>query len=94
LPINAGGIAGGVKYIHKGIFFKFALDEHNIYGGSVERASKAAAHELKGIQALIDWEFKGVGLFTIKFPLTAVIDYRGFRLVATTILPLNSSTSI
>lgn len=46
---------------------------------------------MKGLQALLEWELKTVGLYTIKFPLTTLIDYRGFRLVATTILPLSSS---
>lgn len=28
------------------------------------------------------------------FPLTALVDYRGFRLVAMTVLPLNETTQI
>lgn len=32
-PINAGGIAGGVKYRAHGIFIKLALDSSGIYGG-------------------------------------------------------------
>jgi len=32
-PLQIGGIAGGEKYIVDGIFFKFAVDLHGIYGG-------------------------------------------------------------
>lgn len=32
-PLNIGGIAGGEKYIHENIFFKFSIDMHGIYGG-------------------------------------------------------------
>lgn len=37
-------IAGGEKYIVRGILFKFAVDEHGLYGGSDENAQKAAGH--------------------------------------------------
>jgi len=40
--INAGGIAGGVKFIKESIFYKFASDEHNLYG-DLERAMKTAS---------------------------------------------------
>ncbi len=33
LATSVGGTAGGVKYIYHGILFKFARDEHGIYGG-------------------------------------------------------------
>jgi hypothetical protein len=45
---NVGGIAGGEKYIHHGILFKFAYDRHNIYRTD-HNAMKAAGHELKGV---------------------------------------------
>jgi hypothetical protein len=32
-PINAGGVAGGEKFLVGKIFFKFAVDLHGIYGG-------------------------------------------------------------
>ncbi len=50
-----GGVAGGIKYIKDGIFFKFSQDPplgtRFLYGGaepSPERANKAASNELKG----------------------------------------------
>ena len=41
-PVKVGGIAGGEKFIHEGIFFKFCNDDHGIYGGKMEYAMKAA----------------------------------------------------
>jgi hypothetical protein len=32
-PKDAGGVAGGEKYIEEGIFFKFAKDSLGLYGG-------------------------------------------------------------
>lgn len=46
----SGGVAGGTKFIVQGILFKFALDDHGIYGGD-ENAQKAASHDLKGLMA-------------------------------------------
>jgi hypothetical protein len=46
-PVDAGGLAGGLKYLKDGIFFKFAVDNNAIYGGD-HLAMKAAGHELKG----------------------------------------------
>jgi len=43
---------------------------------------------MKGLTALLDWELKTVGLHTVKFPLMILIDHRGFRLIAMSILPL------
>lgn len=40
-PISVGGVAGGEKYIVRGIFFKVAIDKHGIYG-SDDYAAKGA----------------------------------------------------
>ena len=90
-PVNVGGIAGGAKFVHAGIFFKFPTDEAKLYG-NLENAMRGAGHELKGLTALINWELKTIGLHSIKFPLTAIIDYYGYRLVATAVLPLSGKT--
>lgn len=39
--LDAGGIAGGVKYLVNDIFFKVSSDEHGLYG-SYQYAQKAA----------------------------------------------------
>lgn len=92
-PVGVGGIAGGMKFVHEGIFFKFPTNEADLYG-NLENAMRGAGHELKGLTALINWELKTIGLHAIKFPLTAIVDYYGFRLVATAVLPLSSKTLV
>lgn len=53
------------------ILFKFALDEHGIYGGD-EGAQKGASHDLKGLVAYHMAQVPG-----LHFPLMAVIHYLG-----------------
>lgn len=84
---GAGG-TGGEKYIVHRIVFKFALG-----GGSDESADEEAArmanHELKSLMQVLDcWE-PGVHL-----PMMALVDYRGFRVVGMTLLPINASTLV
>merc|ERR1712137_1168416 len=83
-PRIVGGVAGGEKYIHHGILFKFALNWQNIFP-SDEAAMKAAGHELKGVMRYAQCD----GLHV---PLMAIIEYRGYRVVAESILPINSGT--
>lgn len=79
------GVAGGEKYLHgpQRIFFKLCVDSHNLYGGD-EGASKAAGNELKGIMEYMDCRLAG-----LRFPMTVVIDYLGYRLVAESVLPID-----
>lgn len=61
-----------------------------MYGGKTRNdslAMKSGNHELKGLIAYMGSEIKG-----LCFPLSAIIDYKGYRLVATTVLPINNST--
>jgi hypothetical protein len=48
---------------------------------------KAAAHELKGLIGYYSCNIPG-----LNFPLMAMIDYKGFRVIAMSILPINSKT--
>lgn len=83
------------KYICQNILFKFALDFEIrpglwMYGGDVrsdENAMKAAAHELKGLISYYSCNIEG-----LHFPLMALIDYKGFRVIAISILPINDNT--
>lgn len=88
-PTNIGGVAGGSKYIVHNILFKFALDTEGLYGKNDEGAAKVAAHELRGLQA-----YANCNLNQICLPLMALVDYRGFRLIAISILPISKSTLI
>eukprot|EP01113_Clastostelium_recurvatum_P007499 TRINITY_DN134_c1_g1_i4.p1 TRINITY_DN134_c1_g1~~TRINITY_DN134_c1_g1_i4.p1 ORF type:complete len:1620 (+),score=434.88 TRINITY_DN134_c1_g1_i4:206-5065(+) len=81
-----GGIAGGFKYLHAGIFFKFATtspDHHALYD-SHTAASKASIHEFRGACAATS-ALLNLGLH---FPLIAVVRYAGRCLVATAALPI------
>lgn len=60
-----------------------------LYGG-VEYALKSAGHELKGIISLMDVLLDS----PVHFPLMCVIDYGGFRIVASAELPLSSKTLV
>lgn len=46
-PKRLGGVAGGKKYVWRGILFKLADGSQGPYGGSDEAAAKAAGHELR-----------------------------------------------
>ena len=73
-PIDIGGEAGGEKYIHQNIFFKFAIDVHQFYGGH-ELAAKAASHELKGLRAYIQF-IRDTEEQCLNTPVMILIDYR------------------
>jgi len=88
-PANVGGVAGGSKYIAQDILFKFALDTEGLYGYNDSAAATVAGHELKGLQAYFNCAIRDLSL-----PLMALVDYRGFRLIAISFLPLNHSTLV
>ncbi|KAH3759897.1 Histidine kinase A [Pelomyxa schiedti] len=83
-PCQLGGTAGGIKYQYHGIIFKLATDWKKIYHGD-ENALKGAGHELKGVM-------RYCGNNHVHTPLMALIDYRGFRLVALSVLPIDGTT--
>src|SRR3990167_11307817 len=87
-PVSIGGIAGGAKYIVQRILFKFAIDHKELYSGD-HIASKVAGHELKSLTQLVNcWE---AGL---RYPLMALVDYRGFRVIGMSLLPINGEVSL
>lgn len=99
---NLGGIAGGEKFICKGILFKFAHDKiiasHKgqplwMYGGDHcedRLAIKAAAKELLGLETFVAQNSDP----SLCFALMALVDYKGFRLIATSLLPIDSNTIV
>eukprot|EP00005_Dracoamoeba_jomungandri_P004099 CAMPEP_0174253460 /NCGR_PEP_ID=MMETSP0439-20130205/2820_1 /TAXON_ID=0 /ORGANISM="Stereomyxa ramosa, Strain Chinc5" /LENGTH=881 /DNA_ID=CAMNT_0015334497 /DNA_START=180 /DNA_END=2825 /DNA_ORIENTATION=- len=88
-PLVYKGMAGGVKYKVENIFFKFAVDSNDMYP-SDQYAMKVAGHELKGITAMVSCGM----MLGLSFPLLALIDYRGYRLIATSALPISEQTII
>eukprot|EP01130_Rhizamoeba_saxonica_P018074 TRINITY_DN8953_c0_g1_i1.p1 TRINITY_DN8953_c0_g1~~TRINITY_DN8953_c0_g1_i1.p1 ORF type:complete len:1043 (+),score=182.06 TRINITY_DN8953_c0_g1_i1:558-3686(+) len=106
-PLSAlTGIAGGEKYLERGIFFKFSQDvminntrKIYMYGGSKrsERlASKAMGHELKGLNEL--WkivENDDTSLYNnFNLPLMCMINFVGFRICAISYVPITKKTLI
>ena len=95
--INAGGIAGGSKYIVSGIFFKFCLDTCIskarslwMYGGNEPddfAAMKAGSNEMLGLLAYYNTKVDG-----LYYPLMNLIEFRGFRVLAMSILPISNTT--
>ncbi|GAM24318.1 hypothetical protein SAMD00019534_074930 [Acytostelium subglobosum LB1] len=85
-PIDIGGLAGGDKFIVHGILFKFAIDKENFYGSDYA-ASCVAGHELKGLINVFNSNSRDLSL-----PLMALVDYRGFRVIAMSILPVEKDT--
>ena len=98
-PVLMTGLgSGGAKYIcADSILFKFALDVELdngtfMYGGRVRNDSlaiKSGNHELKGLTAYMGSEIPG-----LSFPLMVVVDYKGYRLVASSLLPIGESTIV
>ena len=86
-PISIGGKLGGTKYIVQNILFKFAVDEAGLY--SDYAAAKVAGHELKGLINYFNCNIENLCL-----PLMSLVDYRGFRLIAMSILPIRGSETI
>ncbi|GAB5355140.1 hypothetical protein AAMO2058_000180600 [Amorphochlora amoebiformis] len=98
--IGLGGVAGGKKYIVRGILFKLSVDPQigrkdnptYVYGGkhqSYEYAAKAAGHELKGAINMHKYYKKGICV-----PMQALVDFHGYRLVAMPLLPLKGGKLI
>ena len=84
-PIN-GGYAGGQKFLYHGIFFKFACDDQGLHTDDYY-AAKVGGHELKSAM-----RFSGARGLNV--PLMALIDYRGFRLVAMAWVPTMGERTI
>jgi hypothetical protein len=99
-PLSLGGVAGGKKYIHGGILFKFAEDPQLgssfLYGGSapdVGKANKAAGHEQKSSDAICNAALE-LQISMLNVPLMTLVDYRGYRVVAMALLPVTKGTLV
>jgi hypothetical protein len=58
--------------------------------------SQVQGHELKGLRAYFGWFFNRgmIGNAGCSFPLAAVIDFKGHRITALAVLPVNGSDSL
>jgi len=90
-PIR-GGIMGGTKFIAHNIYFKFAVSNEKTkeffgdYGD--EAASKIAGHELKSRNVLFN------ATCSLRFAMMVLIDYRGFRLIAESLVPVGKKSLV
>ena len=85
---STAGVAGGEKYIVGSMFLKFANDHVGLYGGTAF-AITAAGLELEGLRAYLHLNLPGLHV-----PLMTTIDYRGFRLIASSLLPIDPAHSL
>lgn len=81
-PVSVGGVIGGEKFIVGNVLFKFAIDM-GVFDGDHSSAAKVAGLELQGLRAYYGTQTNG-----LHFPLMAMIDKKGFRLIASSLLPL------
>lgn len=89
LPLDTDIHVAGTKYVKRGIMFKFCKAEHTHLENSDDLFSKVLSHEFKGLLSFMNNCYTG-----IHFPLMALIDYRGYRISAMTILPISRSTLV
>ena len=86
--IDMGGQAGGEKFVHNSILYKFARDWRGIYAGQ-GGAMKAAGCELRGLHAIA-----GAGIHKLCVPLSCLVDFLGWRIFAVALLPIDSNTLV
>ena len=83
-PSQDLGVAGGVKYLIGGMFIKLLTDNNNLYSTD-EFAMKTANHEIQYIKLIHDIRIENLSL-----PWACTVDYLGFRLFCTSLLPISS----
>lgn len=87
---DIGGIAGGEKFLVQNILFKICTDHYGVFGGDEYYAHKLASHELKGLINIFNYGSKQ-GLHV---PMMCVLMYKGFHMIAMSVLPINESTLV
>jgi tetratricopeptide (TPR) repeat protein len=68
--------------------FKFAVDHKGIYGSDYA-AGKAASHEIKGATI-----YYNLGIEELQIPFMALLDHRGYRLMAISLVPITHDTIV
>jgi hypothetical protein len=92
VPVDAGGVAGGEKFIHKGVFFKFT-EAGPLYGNSYAEAAKAARREFRGLEAVLQAGV-GSGAARVHTGLMLCVDWGGFCVLASVLLPISGKTLV
>ena len=83
-----GGQLGGPKFCVSGVLFKFAIPDGKLIITSAA-ANKVAGHELRCCAALSQASVAGLHV-----PLMCLVDFAGYRLVATCVLPISHNTLV
>jgi hypothetical protein len=78
------GMAGGLKYKVGNVFFKYSVDNNQMYG-SDSAAQKAAGNEIRAINAIVN---KNINHLYVT--LTLIVRYRGHAMVAQAFCPIST----
>lgn len=92
-PLDAGGVAGGIKYCVNGVFYKLAVDEHGLYGGD-QVAGKVASREVLSSNVIIGAKMRLRLSTDVQLPLSCCICYAGVTLLASSLLPIDKTTLV
>jgi Clustered mitochondria/Translation initiation factor eIF3 subunit 135/Tetratricopeptide repeat len=77
------------RFLCCAVLFKFAVDREGMFGWATSSAIKVAGHELRGLICYANAKVKD-----LRLPLMCLVDYRGHRLVAISLLPLGDGSLI
>jgi hypothetical protein len=97
-PTKLPGLAGGLKYVVHSIMFKFCQDIHlrsgtkNLWMYGYEKVNNDAAISACGRELVALNAMFSCNIPELHFPLMAAIDYRGYRLLAISLLPVKRDT--
>jgi hypothetical protein len=83
------GLAGGEKYRHGHVLFKFARDKHGLFGHNDNNAGKSARNEIRAQSCVV-----ACGVPNLHTTLSAVFIIRGHCLYATAIAPISPQTIV
>ncbi len=67
---------------------QFAIDEKGLFDDPAA-AAKVAGHDLKGLNCYVNCNIEG-----LCYPLMALLDYRGQRLIAISLIPIDHTTLV
>ncbi|CAB1111176.1 unnamed protein product [Ectocarpus sp. CCAP 1310/34] len=76
-----------MKFVWRGILFKLADGSKGPYLGNDEAAAKGAGHDLRGATHYLATRIRG-----LRYALQCLIDYKGFRMTAQAVLPVNKES--
>ena len=90
-PLESRGTLGGYKYEVRGVFFKFAHEIQYLVNAS--NAAKVSGHELRACSMIALYALENSDCSLLP-PLMALVDFRGFRLLAVSQLPIQGDDSL